>query len=160
MKTLALLFGSWMLAATCLAQEVPAKPAKPATVTQALTENVTIHVRGVPSEEGVMDIQLSGVGPEFRYNGFQPQTNSPPLIVRFEATLSANDEGRVMVQYVVGASTPVKVGFVAGGNYNIEYKETGMTGRVVVTYGEEVKIASINGKDCILSVTKYSKSKK
>jgi len=149
-----------MLIGACLAQESPAKSPKVPTEMKPLTENVTIHVRGVPSEEGVMDIQLSGVGPEFRYNGFQAQTNSEPVIVRLEATLSPSDEDKVMVQYIVGASIPIKVGVAAGGSYNVTYKDAALTGRVLVTYGEEVKLASINGKDCILSVTKYGKSKK
>jgi len=160
MKILSLLVGSWFLTTSCLAQETSVKPAKPAALPQAPAENVTIHVRGVPPEEGMMDIQLSGVGPEFRYNGFQSQTNYPPTIVKLEATLSATDEGKLLVQYIIGASIPIKVGAVPGGGYNFEYKETAMSGRVLVAYGEEVKLASINGKDCILSVTKYGKSKK
>ena len=106
-----------------------------------------------------MDIELSGVGPDFRYNGFQPQTNSEPMVVKLEVTVWGTDDGKLLVQYLVGASIPVKVN-VASGNYNITYKDSGLTGRVLVAYGEEVKLASINGKDCVLSITKYGKSKK
>jgi hypothetical protein len=160
MKILSLLLGSWILTTICVAQEASVKPAKPASLMQGLTENVTIHVRGVPSADGIINIQLSGVGPEFHYHGFQPQTNSEPMIVKLEATLSSADEGKLLVQYLVGASIPVQIGFVAGGGRATQYKDSALTGRVLVAYGEEVKLASINGKDCVLTVTKYGGSKK
>lgn len=142
MRILSLLVGFWILAATCLGEGTPPNPVAP------LTENVTIHVRGSFAEDTPCDIQLSGVGPEFRCN------IAEPVITKFECSLQTTGDGKLFLSYVFGASVPQK----SGGN--VQYRDVAFQGRVAAAYGEDIKIATVNGKDFVLTVTKYAKAKK
>src|ERR1035437_10732498 len=95
MKTLSLFLGCWMLVATCWGEGVPTNNAAP------LTENVTIHIRGSFTGDSPLDIQLSGVGPQFACN-----LADPPI--KFQGTLETTSDGNLVLSYVVGASLPIK----------------------------------------------------
>jgi len=41
-----------------------------------------------------------------------------------------------------------------------QYKDFAIQGRVAVAYGEDIKIATIHGKDLVVAVSKYAKPKK
>jgi hypothetical protein len=92
-----------------------------------------------------LEIQLSGVGPRFACNLADPPT-------RFQATLETTGDGKLVLSYIVGASIPIKV---TGGS---SFRDFALEGRVAVAYGEEIKIATLNGKGFVLTVTKYAKS--
>jgi len=102
-----------------------------------LAENVTIHVHGSVAEDCAVDFQLSGVGPMFTCNVADPST-------RFQGNLSTTDDGKLTLEYSMGVSVPVKT--VPN---TVQYKDFGIQGRVAVSYGEEIKIATVNGKDLV-----------
>ena len=130
-----------MLVATCWGEGAPTNNAAP------LTENVTIHIRGSFTEDSPLDIQLSGAGPQFACSIGDPPT-------KFQATLETTGDGKLVLSYTVGASIQSKV---TGGS---AFRDFVLQGRVAVTYGEDIKIATIHGKDFVLTVSKYTKSKK
>lgn len=129
-----------MLVATCFGEGTPA--------TSPLTENVTIRVHGSIAEDCTVDFQLSGVGPVFTCNIADPST-------RFKGDLSTTSDGKLILEYALGVSVPVKVE-----PNGVQYKDFAIQGRVAVAYGEEIKIATVKGKDLIVAVTKYVKPKK
>lgn len=142
MRTMSLLVGFWILGATCFAERTPPSPSAP------LTENVTIHVRGSFAEDAPCDIQLSGVGPQFRCN------IAEPVPTRFECSLQTTGDGKLFLSYVFGASVPQK----SGGN--VQYRDVTFEGRVAAAYGEDIRIATVDGKEYVLTVTKYAKAGK
>ena len=141
MKTLSLFLGCWMLVATCWGDGAPTNNAAP------LTENLTIHIRGSFTDDSALDIQLSGAGPQFSCNLGDPPT-------KFQAALETTGDGKLVLSYVVAASSPSKS---AGGT---QFRDFALSGRVAVTYGEDIKIATIHGKDFFLTVSKYAKAKR
>ncbi len=141
MKVLCLMLSCCTILATCWGEGASSSNVGP------LTENVTIHVRGSFSEDSSCDIQLSGIGPRFTSNTADPSTS-------FDCTLETTNDGKLLLSYSFGASVPIK----SGGN--TQYKNVGFQGRVAVAYCEDVKIASVNGKDLVLTVTRYGKPKK
>ncbi len=72
----------------------------------------------------------------------------------FQATLSKGNDDKIGLEYSLGYAVPVKRGNA------VEMRSFSLQGRAVVAYGEAITIATINGKDFILTVTKYAKTKK
>lgn len=126
-----------MLVATCWGKEAPVSNSAP------VKENVTIHVQGKITDENPLDIQLSGIGPRFFYKSLDSQTV-------FEGTLSRDNDGKLVLDYAIGAQVLVKVGV----------REFALQGKAIIEYGKRFKIGTINGNDFILIVTKYADSKK
>ena len=123
-----------MLAAICLGKEAPVSDSAP------VKENVTIHVQGKITDENPLDIQLSGIGPQFFYKSLDSQTV-------FEGTLSRDNDGKLVLDYAIGAQVLVKVGV----------REFALQGKAIIEYGKKFKIGTINGNDFIITVTKYGK---
>ena len=126
-----------MLAATCWGKEAPVSDSAP------VKENVTIHVQGKITKEYPLDIQLSGIGPQFLYK-------APDSSAIFEGMLSRDNDGKLILDYAIGAQVPVKVG------NSTELREFALRGKAIIAYDKEFKIGTINGNDFILTVTKYT----
>ncbi|OFW86392.1 MAG: hypothetical protein A2794_01450 [Alphaproteobacteria bacterium RIFCSPHIGHO2_01_FULL_40_8] len=127
-----------MLAATCWGKDAPVGDSAP------VKENVTIHVQGKITKEHPLDIKLSGIGPRFLYS-------APDSSAIFEGTLSRDNDGKLVLDYGIGARVPVKVG------NSTELREFGLQGRAIIEYGKVFEIGTVNGNDFILTVTKYGK---
>ena len=123
-----------MLAAICWGKEAPVSDSAP------VKENVTIHVQGKITDENPLDIQLSGIGPQFFYKSLDSQTV-------FEGTLSRDNDGKLVLDYAIGAQVLVKVGV----------REFALQGKAIIEYGKKFKIGTIKGNDFIITVTKYGK---
>jgi hypothetical protein len=157
MKRALLLVTCCGLFGICEAQETARQVSPPQTGSSesSLSENVTIRVRGTLTVRADFDVQLTGVGPNFNYTGHQLLSDLPPLISRFGFTIAPASSGKIVVMYVIGASVPFKVGSTN------EYKDTAISGTVLVAYGEEIKLGTVNGKDVVfLNITKSSPPKK
>lgn len=145
MRTLSLLVGCWMLVAACWGEGTPSNGPTP------LADNVTIHIRGSVTDDSTVDIQVSGIGPEYSCVTAEPAA-------RFQCSLKTTSDSSVTLIYNLGVTVPVKTPGTAPSG--VQYKDFGLQGRVAVTYGEEIRIATINGRDFVLTVTKYAKGSK
>lgn len=106
-------------------------------------ENYTLKFNGNYQDAEPLNLVLVGTGSEFSVHLVDP-------IRSIQASLVALPNGKFAIKYLIGASLPVKV------ENNVSYRDTRISGEVVVTLGKPVPIIKLSERALTLTLEKYS----
>lgn len=148
MKAVGLVLACCAFAVTCWGQ----------TPSPSLAENISIRLAGSIGDNTPVEVRLTGAGPHFMCALADPAMRVEYRLEQAPAAkyvLSYDIKMQVPVQ-AQGPRAPLEDGRPAPVVYRMS--DIGVAGKVVVAFDEEVKIATINGKDLTLAISRYGKA--
>lgn len=129
------------------------------TPSASLQENITIRLTGSIGDNTPLDMRLTGAGPDFRCSLAEPA-------LRINYRLEQGPDAKYILTHDIKMQVPVAVAGptvpTAEGRparVACQFTDIGIMGRVIIKLDEEIRIATINGKDLVLAIFRTKPAK-